>query len=301
MRGRRRRWVAGGTSGQLQYNNSGSFGGFTLGGDCTFSQPNITCVSINGKAVTLGAALTTTGAGATTLAFGASGDTYTFPDFSDTVVTLAATQTLTNKTIPGVTPPPPSTGNDTQIYSLWPNAISANGAISQGQNIARCAPFLVQQPQHWDELLLTIITLGTGPLNVALYTDAIDATSKKHQPQTLESSSSLSFTVTSAATVSVALGTAGTGIAIPVGLNWVCTNDTNSGDVVRTVVYASGSSTIAGLIGSTTASNAIGVGFISGVQTAETAGTWPSFVGVAFTDTATQGTAFIGYRPASAP
>jgi hypothetical protein len=33
----------GGSNGQLQINNSGSFGGFTLGGDCTFSSPNITC------------------------------------------------------------------------------------------------------------------------------------------------------------------------------------------------------------------------------------------------------------------
>lgn len=49
-------WVApsggsgspGGTNGQLQYNAAGSFGGFTLAGDCTFSQPNITCLKTNG-------------------------------------------------------------------------------------------------------------------------------------------------------------------------------------------------------------------------------------------------------------
>lgn len=34
----------GGSSGQVQYNNSGVLGGFTMAGDCTLSQPNITCV-----------------------------------------------------------------------------------------------------------------------------------------------------------------------------------------------------------------------------------------------------------------
>lgn len=40
----------GGTNGQLQYNNGGVFGGFTLSGDCTLSQPNITCTKVNGVA-----------------------------------------------------------------------------------------------------------------------------------------------------------------------------------------------------------------------------------------------------------
>lgn len=37
----------GGSSGQLQYNNAGAFGGFTMGGDCTLSQPNIACTKLN--------------------------------------------------------------------------------------------------------------------------------------------------------------------------------------------------------------------------------------------------------------
>lgn len=39
---------AGGTSGQIQYNSAGSIAGFTMGGDCTFSQPNITCTKSSG-------------------------------------------------------------------------------------------------------------------------------------------------------------------------------------------------------------------------------------------------------------
>ncbi len=38
---------AGGSNGQIQINSSGTLGGFTLGGDCTFSNPNITCTKVN--------------------------------------------------------------------------------------------------------------------------------------------------------------------------------------------------------------------------------------------------------------
>jgi hypothetical protein len=43
--------VPAGSNGQLQYNNAGQFGAFTLGGDCTFAQPNITCTKFNGTTV----------------------------------------------------------------------------------------------------------------------------------------------------------------------------------------------------------------------------------------------------------
>ena len=37
-----------GTAGQIQFNNAGSMGGFTMGGDCTASVPNVTCTKTNG-------------------------------------------------------------------------------------------------------------------------------------------------------------------------------------------------------------------------------------------------------------
>jgi hypothetical protein len=40
----------GGSSGQIQYNNSGALGGFTMAGDCVVSVPNITCTKLNGTA-----------------------------------------------------------------------------------------------------------------------------------------------------------------------------------------------------------------------------------------------------------
>jgi hypothetical protein len=42
--------AAGGTNGQIQYNNSGALGGFTMAGDCTVAIPNITCTKTNGVA-----------------------------------------------------------------------------------------------------------------------------------------------------------------------------------------------------------------------------------------------------------
>ncbi|MDB5483043.1 MAG: 1-(5-phosphoribosyl)-5-((5-phosphoribosylamino) methylideneamino) imidazole-4-carboxamide isomerase [Caulobacteraceae bacterium] len=46
----------GGVSGQLQYDNAGVFGGFTLAGDCTIAVPTITCLKTNG--VSFGTAAT---------------------------------------------------------------------------------------------------------------------------------------------------------------------------------------------------------------------------------------------------
>jgi hypothetical protein len=42
--------AAGGTNGQIQYNNAGALGGFTMAGDCTVAIPNITCTKTNGVA-----------------------------------------------------------------------------------------------------------------------------------------------------------------------------------------------------------------------------------------------------------
>lgn len=54
----------GGSNGQLEYDNAGTFGGFTLAGDCTLAQPNITCTKTNGVALTSAAttAIGTSGA-----------------------------------------------------------------------------------------------------------------------------------------------------------------------------------------------------------------------------------------------
>lgn len=52
----------GGTNGQLQFNNLGGFGGFTLGGDCTLNRPNITCAMTGGVPFSASATRDTTNA-----------------------------------------------------------------------------------------------------------------------------------------------------------------------------------------------------------------------------------------------
>lgn len=97
----------GGTSGQIQYNNAGSFGGFTMAGDCTLSQPNITCTKINGVGVSLAGTLTTAGqfttSGAFSLTLTTTNATNVTLPTTGTLATLAGTEALTNKTYNGNT------------------------------------------------------------------------------------------------------------------------------------------------------------------------------------------------------
>ncbi len=73
----------GGTNGQLQFNNLGAFGGFTLGGDCTLSRPNLTCTKTNGVSFAASATTDTTNAanissGLLAIARGSTGTGTTF-------------------------------------------------------------------------------------------------------------------------------------------------------------------------------------------------------------------------------
>lgn len=52
----------GGSPGQIQVNSSGSFGGITLAGDCTFSSPNVTCGKTGGVSFSTSATTDTTSA-----------------------------------------------------------------------------------------------------------------------------------------------------------------------------------------------------------------------------------------------
>lgn len=53
----------GGINGQLQYNSSGGFGGFTVAGDCGLIVPNITCTKTNGVPFAPSATIDATNAG----------------------------------------------------------------------------------------------------------------------------------------------------------------------------------------------------------------------------------------------
>lgn len=105
----------GGTNGQLQYNNAGALGGFTLGGDATVNTGTgaLTITKIGNVAASLGGALNTGGALTTSAAFTtAGGDALTLTTTAPTNVTLpttgtlaslAGSQALTNKTYNGLT------------------------------------------------------------------------------------------------------------------------------------------------------------------------------------------------------
>lgn len=101
--------TVGGSSGQVQYNNAGALGGFTVGGDGTLNTGTgaLTITKLNGVTATLGGslvtagALTTTGSGPTTLAFPSTTAVFSYPAASQTLASLAGTEPLTNKTYNG--------------------------------------------------------------------------------------------------------------------------------------------------------------------------------------------------------
>ncbi len=99
----------GGTNGQVQYNNAGALGGFTVGGDATLNTGTgaLTVSKIGGVSVSLGGTLTTAGAFTTSGAFAttltATGATNVTLPTTGTLATRAGNEALTNKTYNGLT------------------------------------------------------------------------------------------------------------------------------------------------------------------------------------------------------
>lgn len=133
----------GGSSGQVQYNNAGSFGGFTVSGDGTLNTGTgaLTVTKINNVTVSLGGTLTTAaaftqaGAFATTLtSVGATN--VTLPQ-TGTLATLAGSEALTNKSYNGMTLTP-STGTfsltNGKTFSVT-NTLTLSGTDSSTLNI----------------------------------------------------------------------------------------------------------------------------------------------------------------------
>jgi len=99
----------GGSSGQVQYNNAGAFGGFTVGGDATLNTGtgSLTVSKIGGISVSLGGTLSTASSFATSGAFPltltATASTSVTLPITGTLATLAGAEALTNKTYNGNT------------------------------------------------------------------------------------------------------------------------------------------------------------------------------------------------------
>lgn len=91
--------AVGGTPGQVQYNNAGALGGFTVSGDGTLNTSTgaLAVTKIGGVAVSLGGAFTTGAA----ITLNTGGVTSVTLPVSGTLATLAGSESLTNKTYNG--------------------------------------------------------------------------------------------------------------------------------------------------------------------------------------------------------
>lgn len=183
-------------------------------------------------------------------------------------------------------PPPITTG--TQWYPAFSNSLATTTA-APAQNTARCTPFNWPFSAHVDKAVISVLTAGTGPLNIALYTSALDSVTGKHQPQTLITDPSLAVAVTSVAFVTINLGVAGVGVPLQKGVNWVCVNDAVASDAVRYFGLGTSSIQLSALVGSAGAAFVAGGNQPLSITIAINAGTttanWPSFVGQTFNDT----------------
>ena len=178
-----------GSSGQIPYNAAGTMTGFTMGGDCTFAAPNVTCLKTNGTAfaalatlgvgtglgssggnlnittvpaanggtgvsnagtVTLGASLVTTGTGAPTLAFGSSPTTQTFPTASATLAAL----TTADQTVTG--------GANVTSLSQSTGSISVDCGARPLQYITNGGAFAITAPSSDGSCVLLVTNNGSA-------------------------------------------------------------------------------------------------------------------------------------------
>jgi hypothetical protein len=143
----------GGSSGQIEYNNAGAFGGFTMAGDCALTVPNITCTKTSGTA--FGSLATSSGPLASTLASAShkwlnsytastGAFTQTQPLFTDISGTLASSQcpAATNTTAGCVTGSQ-SLLNETGSYAVQS---TDNGALIVMNCSSACAVTLPASP-----------------------------------------------------------------------------------------------------------------------------------------------------------
>lgn len=212
--------------------------------------------------------------------------------------------------VPGAVSPPAPTypapiKSGSQWYPIFANVIGAATTVAPSQNTARCAPFWAPFAYHTDSADIFVTTGGTGPLNFAIYTDAIDATTGKHQPQSPVTAPTVTFTVTGTGAATAALGTAGVGVPIAQGLNWVCTNDTTASDAVRFTAAILTSNYFSALVGAVSTNLANSSGPLTSLTVSQTAGTsgsnWPSLAGVAMTESSTTSVPTVGLRIATVP
>lgn len=126
-----------------------------------------TGIANTGHTLTFAGNIATTGANPTTFALGATGRTYTFPDVTDSVVLLTATQTLTNKTLTSPVLGGTVTGNNTVPLGILAqsgaNTMLGNWTSGTANVAANAMPSCPDSGgNHLNYVTNTGVTCGTG-------------------------------------------------------------------------------------------------------------------------------------------
>jgi len=239
----------GGSSGQVQFNSAGTFGGFTVSGDCTLvtSTGVITCTSLNGHAAPTSA-----------------------------IVGTSDTQALTNKSIAGsevnsgtvpMAQMPPVLGfpgyiTGASMYYGNPYNTSSTTGITSAVPVANsyyCVPFWIYQTVTIKALAIQVTTLSAGNTNNALqgaiYNDLL-TTGNVHRPGTLidfaGTGSTTGFNTSGAGAVSTAMANTTDTVTGP-AMIWTCVQAFDT-----TVKYNTFSAGTAPIFGATLGSATIG-------------------------------------------
>ncbi len=188
----------GGSSGQLQYNNAGAFGGFTLAGDCTFSEPNITCTKTGG--VSFGTFATANAAsppaiGGTTPAAGA-------------FTTLSASSTVSGTGFSTYLASPPAIGGTAAAAGTFTTLTSTGATVLDGSTVPASGGTLAA---------LGLTQTFTGTNTFAGIVDSGITTTPSTSPICPDGTGG-AFTTTGCATASMVYP--GAGIAVSTGTAW---------------------------------------------------------------------------------
>lgn len=208
-------------------------------GDVTNTAASLamTVVAIGGNPISLGGPLTITGSGSTTLAFGSSGNTYIFPNSTDTITTNAATQTLTNKSISGS-----EINSGTVPSSSLPTATSSTPGIVQGDGSSTtliAGVLSVTNPipsGSWTAYTPTVSCATSGSIT----TDTVSGRYQKIAPKTVVAQININITTLGLCLGSLNVSTPG-GITINSSGSIYVGNGYNSTSAVSTSFIASSS------------------------------------------------------------
>ena len=180
-----------------------------------------------------------------------------------------------------------------QWYGMLPCDNTTGNAAANGTT--KLTPFILKERLTISQLGVKVSTLFSGGnVQLALYTDAVDA-SGQHQPANIIDHTA-SLSTTTAVFVS---GPLGANQQLEAGMYWMAWNSDNSTAKVQSPNVDN--SYIGILIGSTTGANAGGNASIVGRNVTQAFGTWANLGGSTFTDITAASGIFGVFKVASVP